>query len=118
MRTATEGFQQCCNEADPAALEARGVDGHVALGREGGRRVAVDAEKHPAKARMAAKLATEAGRAQYAQRKWRVEAPIGWNKEALGFRRFGTRGLEKVRGGWDLVCLALNVKRMRGLRAA
>ena len=107
-----------CNEADLAALENRGVDGYVALGREGKRQVEADAEKHPAKARMAAKLATEAGRAQYAQRKWRAEAPIGWIKEALGFRRFGLRGLEKVRGEWDLVCLALNVKRMRGLRAA
>ena len=107
-----------CNEADLAALENRGVDGHVALGREGKRQVEADAEKHPAKARMAAKLATEAGRAQYAQRKWRAEAPIGWIKETLGFRRFGLRELEQVRGEWDLVCLALNVKRMRGLRAA
>ena len=77
----------------------------------------VDAEKHPAKARMAQKLATEAGRARYAERKWLSEAPIGWIKEALGFRRFSVRGLNKVRGEWDLVCLALNVKRMQGLEA-
>ena len=107
-----------CNEADLEALEDRGVDGYVALGREGRRRVAVDAEKHPAKAGMAEKLATEAGRAQYAQRKWLSEAPIGWIKEALGFRRFSLRGLDKVQGEWDLVCLALNVKRMQGLRPA
>ncbi len=107
-----------CNEADLAALEARGVDGYVALGREGKRQVEADAEKHPAKARMAEKLATEAGRAQYAQRKWRAEAPIGWIKEALGFRRFSLRGLNEVRGEWDLVCLALNVKRMQGLQPA
>ena len=30
----------------------------------------------------------------------------------LGFRRFSLRGLAKVRGEWDLVCLALNIKRM------
>ena len=107
-----------CNEADLAALEARGVDGYVALGREGKRQVEANKEKHPAKARMAEKLATEAGQAQYAQRKWRAEAPIGWIKEALGFRRFGLRGLNKVQGEWDLVCLALNVKRMPGLQAA
>ncbi len=107
-----------CNEADLEALEDRGVDGYVALGREGGRRVAVDAEKHPAKAGMAEKLATEAGRALYAQRKWLAEAPIGWIKEALGFRRFSLRGLDKVQGEWDLVCLALNVKRMQGLQPA
>ncbi len=107
-----------CNEDDLQALEARGVDGYVALGREGRRAVAVDAAKHPAKARMAEKLATEAGRAQYAQRKWLSEAPNGWIKEVLGFRRFSLRGLNKVRGEWDLVCLALNVKRMQGLQAA
>ena len=107
-----------CNEADLAKLRALGVDGYVALGREGRREVAVDAETHPAKAAMAEKLATEAGRAQYAQRKWLSEAPIGWIKEALGFRRFSVRGLDKVQGEWDLVCLALNVKRMQGLWAA
>ena len=107
-----------CNEADLAKLQALGVDGHVALGREGRRQVAVDAEKHPAKAAMAEKLATEAGRAQYAQRKWLAEAPIGWIKEALGFRRFSLRGLNKVQGEWDLVCLALNVKRLQGLQPA
>ena len=106
-----------CNEADLAKLQALGVDGHVALGREGRRALEVDAEKHPAKAAMAKKLATEAGRAQYAQRKWLAEAPIGWIKEALGFRRFSVRGLNKVQGEWDLVCLALNVKRMQGLQA-
>ena len=66
---------------------------------------------------MAEKLATAAGRAQYAQRKWLSEAPNGWIKEALGFRRFSLRGLAEVRGEWDLVCLALNIRRLRGLRA-
>ena len=67
---------------------------------------------------MAEKLATEPGRARHAERKWRAEAPIGWIKEALGFRRFSLRGLAKARGEWNLVCLALNVKRMQGLQAA
>ena len=107
-----------CNEADLARLEALGVDGSVALGREGRREVAADADRHPAKAAMAEKLATEPGRARHAERKWRAEAPIGWIKEALGFRRFSLRGLAKARGEWDLVCLALNVKRMQGLQAA
>ena len=90
-----------CNEAELDKLETLGVDACVALGREGRRAVEVDAEKHPAKARMAKKLATEAGRARYAERKWLSEAPIGWIKEALGFRRFSVRGLNKVRGEWD-----------------
>ena len=28
------------------------------------------------------------------------------------------RGLEKVRGEWDLVCLALNIRRLLGLQGA
>jgi len=87
------------------------------LGRERRRNVVVDAGKYPATARMAKKLGTEAGAAQYAQRKWLSEAPNGWIKQALGFRRFSVRGLDKVRGEWDLVCLALNVKRLRVLQA-
>ena len=43
------------------------------------------------------------------------EAPNGWIKEVLGFRRFSLRGLDKVRGEWDLVCLALNIKRLGAL---
>ena len=107
-----------CNEADLAALEERAVDAYVALGREGKQEARVNADKCPATARMGKKLATSEGRAQYAQRKWLSEAPNGWIKEVLGFRRFSLRGLTKVRGEWDLVCLALNVKRMQGLLAA
>ncbi len=106
-----------CNEADLAVLEERGVDGYVALGREG-KKAAADAKAHPARARMAAKLATEAGHAQYARRKWLSEAPNGWIKQVLGFRQFSVRGLQKVQGEWALVCLALNIKRMQGLAAA
>ena len=67
--------------------------------------------------RMGEKLASDEGRAQYAKRKWISEAPNGWIKEVLGFRRFSLRGVEKVRGEWHLVCLALNIKRMRELAA-
>ena len=106
-----------CNEGDLAALEERAVDTYVALGREGKQEVGVNADQYPAMARMGKKLATSAGRAQYAQRKWLSEAPNGWIKEILGFRRFSLRGLTKVQGEWDLVCLALNVRRMQRLLA-
>ena len=58
------------------------------------------------------------GPTAYAERKWLSEAPYGWIKHALGFRRFSLRGLAKVRCEWDLVCLALNVKRLHVLMAA
>ena len=66
-----------CNERDLEALEARDIDGYVAVGREGKAAVKVDPKKHPAKARMAEKLATEDGRRRYGRRKWqaRVRAP-------------------------------------------
>ena len=100
------------NERDLADLETRGIDGYVSLGREG------KPEKYPATSRMAEKLSRPAGRAAYAERKWLSEAPNGWIKHVLGFWRFSLRGLAKVRGEWDLVCLALNAKRLHALMAA
>ena len=40
-----------------------------------------------------------------------VEPVIGWIKVVLGFRRFSLRGMAKARGEWNLVCLAVNLKR-------
>ena len=107
-----------CNEADLQALEARGVDGYVALGREGKRAIEVDPGKYPARSRMRKKLASLAGQVEYGRRKWIAEAPHGWIKQQLGFRQFSLRGLRSVQGEWDLVCLALNIKRMSALMAA
>ena len=103
------------NERDLADLETRGIDGYVAHGREGKAARVQDPEQYLATSRMAEKLSTSAGRAAYAERKWLLEAPHGWIKHVLGFRRFSLRGLAKVRGEWDLVCLALNVKRLQPL---
>ena len=106
------------NERDLADLETRGIDGYVSLGREGQAAKPRDPEKYPATSRMAEKLSTSAGRAAYAERKWLSEAPNGWIKHVLGFRRFSLRGLAKVRGEWDLVCLAPDAKRLHPLMAA
>ena len=54
----------------------------------------------------------------YRKRKWIVEAPNGWIKNVLGFRQFSLRGLEKVKAEFKLVCLALNLRRMSGMRAS
>ena len=102
------------NERDLQELETRHIDGYVALGREG-RTASRQRPQGPATQRMARKLDTPQGQEIYAQRKWLVEAPIGWIKRILGFRQFGMRGLRPVQGGWDLVCLALNVKRLHRL---
>lgn len=66
--------------------------------------------------KMAHKLKTIKGRATYALRKQIVEPVFGIIKSVMGFRQFSMRGLKKVSGEWDLVCLAWNVKRMAVLR--
>ena len=106
------------SEANLQELEERGIAGYVALGREGKKQATVDATKLPATDRMKKKLETEAGRARYARRKWLSEAPNGWIKEVLGFRRFSFRGLAKVQAEWNLVCLAVNIKRIGALTTA
>jgi len=104
-------------EATFQALEARDITAYISLGREG-----TDAPPpnpaHVATQRMAARLASAAGRARYRRRKAIVEPVIGWIKHVLGFRRFSLRGEVKARGEWALVCLAANLKRLGRLRFA
>ena len=65
--------------------------------------------------RMRNKLKTVEGRKVYAQRKSTVEPVFGIVKQVLGFRQFFLRGLEAVSGGWTLVSIAWNMKRMFAL---
>lgn len=69
------------------------------------------------KAHMAHRLQTAAGQALYRLRKSTVEPVIGILKEVLGFRQFSLRGLKKVQGEWQWLCLAYNLKRLFTLRA-
>ncbi|MBU0719502.1 MAG: IS1182 family transposase [Planctomycetes bacterium] len=112
-------------------LEASGKDLYVAVGRDDGNlqrtydyRPRSTTEK-PAKVvkdprllAMQEKLKTDEGRALYAKRKQTVEPVFGIIKSVMGFRQFLLRGLAKVSGEWDLVCLAYNVKRLWALKTA
>lgn len=100
------------SEQGLASLEQMGVEALVALGREGKDQTTIDCKRYPASARMAERLASAEGRAQYRRRKVIVEPVFGWIKHVTGFRQFSLRGLTKVMGEWSLVCLALNVRRM------
>ena len=71
---------------------------------------------HVATQRMAARLASDTGRARYRRRKAIVEPVLGWIKEVLGFRRFMMRGLARARGEWNVVCLAVNLKRLHRIQ--
>jgi hypothetical protein len=67
---------------------------------------------------MAHRLKTQEGRALYALRKPTPEPVFGIIKSALGFRQFLLRGLDNVRGEWNLVTMAYNAKRLFALAAA
>ena len=69
----------------------------------------------PAGEIMAHRLATEAGKALYGLRKQTVEPAFGIIKEAMGFRRFLMRGLEKVNLEWTLVTTRYNLKHLFNL---
>ena len=64
---------------------------------------------------MAHRLETKAGKDLYGLRKQTVEPVFGIIKEALGFRRFLMRGLEKVDLEWTLVTTSYNLKRLFNL---
>lgn len=70
---------------------------------------AVEAMKH--------RLQTQAGRTLYAKRKCTVEPVFGIIKAVMGFRQFLLRGVKSVRGEWNLVCMAWNLKRLHALMA-
>ncbi len=55
---------------------------------------------------------SEEGQCWYRRRKAIAELPFGWIKHVLGFRRFSLHALKKVQGEWQLVCAALNLKRI------
>jgi transposase/IS5 family transposase len=93
-----------------AHLAGKGIDAYVAV-----RRAKHATTPPPAprgriprtatpRQRMARKLTTKKGRAEYARRKAIVEPVFGQIKEAMGFRRFSLRGKAKVTGEWHLVC--------------
>lgn len=109
MTLADAGY---ASEANFAALEARRLAACIALGRENKDAGGIDADRRPATHRMAQRIATEDGKDHYRRRKFISEPPFGWIKQALGFRQFSLRGLAAVTGEWNLVCLALNLRRL------
>lgn len=67
----------------------------------------VEAMKH--------RLKTKAGKEVYKKRKCTIEPVFGIIKSVMGFRQFLLRGLGAVKGEWDLVCIAFNLKRLFAL---
>ncbi|MEK7784904.1 MAG: transposase, partial [Chloroflexota bacterium] len=68
--------------------------------------------------KMAHRLKTPAGRKLYALRKQTPEPVFGIIKSAMGYRQCLLRGLENVKGEWNLVTMSWNIKRMFALQPA
>ncbi len=105
------------SEANFEALEHAQIDGYISLGREGKAPPHRPGRDLPATQRMEQKLNSASGRARYRRRKAGVEPVVGWIKHALGYRDFSMRGVEKVSAEWDLMCLAVNMRRLHRLGA-
>jgi transposase len=73
------------------------------------------ADPKPWVKRMKARQHSDRGRRLYRLRQQTVEPVFGIIKQVMGFRRFMLRGVEKVSGEWQLVCLAYNCKRLHRL---
>lgn len=99
------------SEANFARMQERGIEVLVPLGREG-KAARPTRNAAPATEEVQRRMRTKRGRRLYAARKHIVEPVMGWVKRCLGFRSFNLRGLAAVRGEWNLVCLALNLRRM------
>lgn len=113
---------------DIEALEARGLDVYVAIGRDGRERTyefrpprqgkQVVEPTHPTLVAMKQKLQTDEGKSRYRRRQETSEPVFGIIKEQLGFRQFKLRGLDGTQNEWTLVALAYNLKRMAKLNQA
>ena len=114
------------SQANVNACAAAGIDPIIAMGREA-HHPSLD-ERFPKKPpppepatpleAMAHRLKTTEGKKLYALRKQTPEPVFGIIKSVLGFRQFLLRGLENVRGEWNLVTMAWNLKRMFVLAGA
>lgn len=106
------------SETNVEYLEDEGIEGFIATDRQKHSNAVKGAPRGrlPKNAsrqeRMSRKLRTKRGREVYSKRKQIVEPVFGQIKEARGFRRFLLRGVEKVSGEWDLICLTHNLLKL------
>ncbi len=105
-----------CSEGNLKTLKRRRIRGYVATGRRRHREATATGDpwrmQQPYACEMRARLRRGGYRSRYRLRKQTVEPVFGQIKEAKGFRQFLMRGLEKVRGEWDLLCTAHNIGKL------
>ena len=101
-----------CEEANIEPMFASGRDKHHPHWEDRFTEPLPLAEPASAVDRMKHRLKTIQGRKLYGLRKQTVEPVFGIIKSVMGFRQFLLRGLDSVRGEWNLVTMAWNIKRM------
>ncbi len=101
-----------CEEANIEPLFAAGRDKHHPHWEDRFSEPPPLAEPASAVDRMKHRLKTTQGRKLYGLRKQTVEPVFGIIKSVMGFWQFLLRGLDSVRGEWNLVTMAWNIKRM------
>ena len=106
------GNVESCEEANIEPLFAAGRDKHHPHWEDRFSEPPPLAEPASAVDRMKHRLKTTQGRKLYGLRKQTVEPVFGIIKSVMGFRQFLLRGLDSVRGEWNLVTMAWNIKRM------
>ena len=113
------------SEVNVERCEAAKIEPLIASGRQTHylswkQRFALAPKPLPASAtplqRMAYRLKTPRGRKLYALRKHTPEPVFGIIKSIMGYRRCLLRGLQNVKGEWNLVAMSWNIKRMFGLQ--
>jgi hypothetical protein len=114
----SEANVQACRAAEVEPLIAMGRQPHHPPLAERFAPAPLPPDNPTPVATMAYRLKTPEGRKLYALRKQIPEPVFGIIKSALGFRQFLLRGLENVRGEWNLVTTAYNLKRMFALASA
>ena len=111
----SEANVAACAAARIAPLIAPGRERHHRSWRERFAAAPPPPDNPPPLDAMLHRLATPEGRQTYALRKQTPEPVFDIIKSAMGFRQFSLRGLHKVRGEWNLVTMAWNLKRMFAL---
>ena len=109
-----------CSAANVTLCEDQNITPYIAVKREGHHQPIMERFKEPppppdgadAVEVMKHRLKTQSGKAVYAKRKSSVEPVFGIIKAGMGFRQFLLRGLDAVKGEWELVCIAFNLKRL------
>ncbi len=109
------------SDANVDACAAAKIEPLIALGRErhhiGWRERFAPAPMAPPDSatplqKMAYRLRTPEGKALYALRKQTPEPVFGIIKSVMGFNQFLLRGIDNVKGEWNLVTMSWNIKRM------